>query len=148
MIVIKFDLSLLQVDHLSELKPSDQDPVLSQGLLHETHVFISSSQEREVFTKLLTDYLTPDEFLTSPILRSENIYLVKTLVADVAERNRGEIPAPYHDFILNVSKGSSARSLLQCTRARKDILVHLRNFCLLQLEIGDVGNHEILGKRK
>ena len=41
------------------------------------------------------------------------------------ERNRGEIPAPYHDFILNVGKGSSARSLLQCTRAGKDVLVHV-----------------------
>ena len=72
--------------------------------------------------------------------------MVKTLVAEVAQRNKGVIPAPYHGFILNVSKGSSARSLLQCTRAGKDVLLHLRNFCLLQLEIVDVGNQEIISK--
>ena len=136
----------LQVDHLSELKPCDQSPVLPQGSHHQDRVFISSKREREIVTQLLTHYITVDEFLNSSVLHSENINLVKTLVADVAQRNGREIPAPYKNLICNVSKGSSARALLQCTRAGRDVLLHLRNFCLLQLEIVDISNQEILGE--
>ena len=95
--------------------------------------------------QLLTADITVQEFLNSPELRSENIDLIKELVREVSVRYRGEIPAEYKKFILNVCKGSSARALFQCTREGKNVLQNLKNFCLQQLELLDITNQDLVG---
>lgn len=118
---------------------------MSQGSRHQDRVFISSLKERQVVTQLLTEDITVEEFLNSPELRSDNINLIKVLVREVSGRYRGELPAEYQKFILNVCKGSSARALFQCTRQGKDVLQNLKEFCLQHLEILDIRNQDIVG---
>ena len=118
---------------------------MSQGSYHEERVFISCLKERKLVTRLLPADITIEDFLNSPQLRSDNINLIKELVQEVSVRYRGQIPAEYHTFILNVCKGSSARALLQCTRAGKDVLQNLKNFCLQHLELLDVTNQDLVG---
>ena len=122
------------------------DQELPQGSSHRDRVFISALRERKVVTQLLTGDISVPDFLASNELQSVNIELVKELVEDISVRYRGDLPAPYHNFILNVCKGSSARALLQCTREGREVLTTLQDFCLERLELLDIGNQEKLSQ--
>ena len=72
-----------KVEHLKELDAAEEDEsTLCQGSFFQDRVFLSVSKERKLVCGLLTDNVSPDDFLESDDMISENgeILLTKVII--------------------------------------------------------------------
>ena len=130
-----------RVEHLMEFDIADDDDmVLEQSTHYKDRIFMNINKERKIVLQLLTGLMTMEEFSLSEEIRSENGLLVKSLVVHINCKFPTEIPEPYVSFLSNISKNSSARSLMQVTEL--EALDILGDFCREELNIRILENRQ------
>ena len=128
-----------RVKHLSELDlATDDSKVFSQSTFYKDRVFLTIKKERQMVCKLVTGDASVAEFVNSREIKSENGLLLVALVRHIVEKFPQKIPYPYISLLTNISKNSSARSLLQ--NNSNESLEHLSQFCKEELDLQIVEN--------
>lgn len=115
---------------------------MEQGSLFDARVFLFRKCERQLVQRLLTEDISPDEFVQSDVLRSENSHILLPLVERIRDNWPDEIPQPYSRFIGNVCKPTSVAGYMQVTH--DEPLLHLRAFCEQNLNLRSSANKEKL----
>ena len=128
-----------RVKHLTELDVAKDDKsVLEQSTFYKDRIFLSSKKERGLVIKVLTGDITMTEFTLSNDIKSDNGVMIMDLVRFMNEKYPQEIPSPYLRFLKNISKNSSARSLVQVNEI--EILEDLSEFCREELDVRVIEN--------
>ena len=129
--------------HLSELDFAEEDKsVLKQSTHHKNRIFLNVKKERSIVVRLLTCDISMEEFSVNRELKTENGLMVRNLVAYLKEKYPDEIPIPFATFLGNISKNSSARSLIQVNKL--DVLEYLSEYCKEELDLRIIQNEEKL----
>ena len=103
-----------RLKHLKELDVApDDNTVLTQSTFNKDRIFLSNKTERDLVCKLLSGEISMDEFCNSDEISSDSGTLLKNLVSHIKELHPLKIPEAYVPCLRNISKNSSARSLLQ-----------------------------------
>ena len=132
-----------RLKHLKELDvASDDINVLAQSTFSKDRIFLSRKTERDLVCKLLSGDVSMEEFCESDEITSDNGTLLKNLVNSISELHPFKIPEAYETFLRNVSKNSSARSLLQVNCA--DPLDYLSAYCRRELDLRSISNTDKL----
>ena len=125
--------------HLTELDVAKEDKsVLNQSTHHKSRIFLNIKKERSVVVKLLTNDISMEEFSLNREINTENGLMVMNLVGYLNDKYQDEIPAPYATFLSNISKNSSARSLVQVNNL--DVLDYLYEYCGEALDLRIIQN--------
>ena len=128
-----------KVAHLKELDIAEDDKsVLAQSTCFTDRIFLNIKKERVLVCKLVTGDISMQDFTLTSDIRSENGLLVINLVAHINQNFPLTIPDSYSTLLCNISKNSSARSLLQVTNL--ETLDFLREFCQENLDLRVVQN--------
>ena len=107
-----------KVEHLKELDAAEEDEsTLCQGSFFQDRVFLSVSKERKLVCGLLTDNVSPDDFLESDDMNSENGEMILSLVQRLSLTWPDEFPNVYKRFLGNISKYTSVAGYLQVLSA-------------------------------
>ena len=123
-----------RVKHLRELDiADDDDSVLSQSTFYKERIFLSSKKERDLVCELVTGSMSMGEFIVDGQISSANGLLVTNVVSHVSDKFPLKIPEPYVNFLSNIAKNSSARSLLQVTTLEP--LDSLAEYCRQELDL-------------
>ena len=129
-----------RVKHLCELDVAEEDSkVLSQSTYFKTRIFITEKKERDFVCKLVTKEVTMEDFVQGKEIKSDNGKMLINLVKHILETFPEKIPHQYISLLTNVSKNSSARSLLQTNTIEP--LKLLQSFCLEDLDLRIVENN-------
>ena len=88
--------------------------------------------------RLLTGDISMVEFASSREIKTENGLMVKNLVEYLTLKYQDEIPTPYATLLSNVSKNSSARSLVQVNNV--EVLEFLSEYCRETLDLRVIQN--------
>ena len=132
-----------RVKHLTELDVAKEDnSVLTQSTHYKDRVFLSTKKERNLVVRLLTGDICMETFSTSNDITTENGIMIMDLVRYIREKFPEEIPNPYVRFLKNISKNSSARSLVQVNGI--EVLEHLSQFCRQELDLRVLSNQDKL----
>ena len=127
------------LSHLKELDVAEGDKtVLQQSTHHVDRIFIKTKKERKLILNLLSGSISMEEFTSSTEIVTDNGKLVRDLVNNLKEKFPLAIPDAYVQFLCNVAKNSSCRSLLQTTC--DDPLEDLRLFCAENLNLRSLDN--------
>ena len=123
-----------RVSHIEELDvaPND-DTILPQSTAYHNRIFLSIKKERKVVCELLSGDMSMDEFTASDKISSANGLLVINVVMHISMKFPLKIPEPYVAFLSNISKNSSARSLLQVNDLKN--LEVLAEYCKEELDL-------------
>ena len=117
-----------RVSHLKELDVAeDDDAILEQSTQYSDRVFLCDIKERKLLLKLLTGDICVEDFVNSEELTSINGGMVRRLVIHIESLYPGALPREYRDFLKNIGRNSSARSLLQVNDTA--LLNDLAKFC-------------------
>ena len=132
-----------RVKHIEELDVAPNDEtVLSQSTAYHDRIFLSIKKERKVVCDLLVGDLTMEQFIATDEISSANGLLIRNVVLHVSIKFPLKIPAPYVALLSNISKNSSARSLLQVTDLKN--LDDLAEYCREELDLRILENKEKL----
>ena len=123
-----------RVNHLKELDVDHSDTrILRQSTKFQDRTFLKNKKERMIICQLLTGELPMNDFLEISEIRSEEGILLVELVRHIIQSNPDEMPSCYKNFIGNVSKPTSVRSLLQVLSPEP--LQYLDQFCKEELSL-------------
>ena len=124
--------------HVGDLQELDRHPedqqVLNQSTKFKNRVFLPVFAERSAVCELVTDKITPVEFLQKDI-ESENGILIVDLVTHLADEWPENLPKQYTRFLECISKATSVRGLLQVSSNTP--LEHLHSYCEGTLNLRD-----------
>ena len=120
--------------HLKELDiAKDDHKVLTQSTHHKDRVFMNVKKERAAVIKLLTNDSSLEDFETAGEMTTDNGILVLNLIRYLRAKYEEKIPSPYAEFLGNISKNCSARSLVQtCDVSSLD---YLGDYCREELDL-------------
>ena len=129
--------------HLTELDVAEDDhSVFTQSTHYKDRVFLSTKKERNLVVRLLTGDICMETFTNSKDMMTDNGIMIRDLVGYVREKFPDEIPLPYVRFLKNISKNSSARSLVQVNSI--DVLEDLSQFCRQELDLRVISTQDKL----
>ena len=132
-----------RVAHLSELDVAKEDEsVFNQSTHYKDRVYLYLKKERVLLVKLLTGDISMEEFTLTDDIKTENGVMIQNLVKYLKEKFIEEIPLPYLGFLKNISKNSSARSLVQVNNV--EVLEDLSNYCREEFDIRTIENKDKL----
>ena len=106
--------------------------MFNQSTHYKDRVYLYLKKERALLVKLLTGDISMEEFTLTDDIKTENGVMILNLVKYLKERFIEEIPLPYLGFLKNISKNSSARSLVQVNDV--EVLEDLSNYCIFFLD--------------
>ena len=132
-----------RVAHLSELDVAKEDEsVFNQSTHYKDRVYLYLKKERVLLVKLLTGDISMEEFTLTDDIKTENGVMIQNLVKYLKEKFIEEIPLPYLGFLKNISKNSSARSLVQVNNV--EVLEDLSNYCREEFDMRTIENKDKL----
>ena len=121
-----------KLENVKELgpHPDNIDP-LEQSTSYYDRIFLKDKKERMLMIKLITETISPEEFLESEV-ESENGRILQRLVKNVYGHHRC-VPKQYLNFLADLSKVTSITGYIQITSSR--VLDLLQDFINRTLDI-------------
>lgn len=106
-----------KLENVKELGPHPENTEpLEQSTSYYDRIFLKDKKERMLMVKLITETISPEEFLESEV-ESENAKMLQRLVKNVFGLHQC-VPKQYLDFICEFSKVTSITGFIQITNGK------------------------------
>lgn len=106
-----------KLEHVEEFGPHpDNAEPLEQSTSYYDRIFLKDKKERMLMIKLITETISPEEFLQSEV-ESENAHILQRLVKNVYGHHQC-VPKQYLDFLADLSKVTSITGYIQITNGK------------------------------